>query len=124
MASHCLLYTVTGGREVFYAAVDRETDRVWTSPTKEGAQRQAQDAGMDNFTERMISKDALLESLGVADDHHLRDGHNRTERPPREVAPAPKSPAPWFVAGEGHDGAAPAAQNFPLPRRLKGGKSG
>src|SRR5471032_2064923 len=106
METHCLLYTVTGGREVFYAAVDRETDRVWTSPTKEGAQRQAQDAGLDNFTERTITKEALLASMGVADDHHLSLHSDRTERPPREETPEPKSPAPWFVAGEGHDGAA------------------
>ncbi len=119
MASHFLLYTVTGGREVFYAAVDRETERVWTSPTKEGALRQAQDAGMgDNFTERMISKSAFLESMGVVEDHHSLRPADHQEHVPREEAP--KSPTSWFAPGEGH--VEPMKGSAPLPRRLKSGK--
>lgn len=130
MSKHYFIYTVTGGHEVFYAAVDRDTDRVWTAPTKEVAHRQAQEAGLETFTERLISKDALLQSLGIDSERRLAIDPEQSRR--REPDPPPPSKTPWFVAGEGSEDAPDAPQKFPrLPamggrrksRRMKGGKS-
>jgi hypothetical protein len=121
MAEHYFIYTVTGGHEVFYAAVDRSTGRVWTAPTKEVAHRQARDAGLETFTERVISKDALLESLGIHNDRRAPVEPDRS--PPREQDVSAASKTPWFVAGDGTTDSE-TAQSLPRLPSLRGkGKS-
>ena len=119
MSDHYFIYTVTGGHEVFYAVVERATGRVWTAPTKEVAHRQAREAGLTTFTERIIAKDALLESLGIHNDHRLRIDPKKPPR--REPDPPPSSKTPWFVAGEGGaEGTGP--QKVPQLPSMKGRK--
>jgi hypothetical protein len=98
MSKPYFIYTVTGGHEVYYAAVDRETGRVWTAPTKEVCHKQAREAGFDTFTERVISKENLLESLGIHDDHAMRIEAAK----PAPIEKSPPSRTPWFVAGDGN----------------------
>lgn len=102
------LYTVTGGRETYYAAVDWESGRVWTSPTKDGARRQATEAGVTTLKEIAITRDAFLREMGVS-DLKLR---TPTEAAPHHVPleyPRPKAQpthaeAPWFIPGAGDAG--------------------
>ena len=82
----------------FYAAIDRATGRVWTAPTKEVAHRQAQEAGLKTFTERVISKDNLLESLGIEHDQPMRVDPGTTSHERPAYVPPP-SKTPWFIAG-------------------------
>ena len=94
MEEQYFLYTVTGLREPFYAAVDHDTGRAWTSPTKDGAIRQGREAGIENFLERTITREKFLRSLGIENDPQPRIHHDTTHIEP---AKKPASPAPWFT---------------------------
>lgn len=103
MPTCCVLYTVTGGREPIYAAVDRATGRFWTSPSYDGAKRQAIDAGMDdNFIERRISKEAFLESMGVK--HEPPASIPMPAPKPQPVKKKKRSIFDWFVSPSGDRG--------------------
>jgi len=112
-----VLYTVTGQRELHYAAVDHETGRVWTAPNKEGAIRQAQDAGLEGFTEKTTSHERLMREMGLGGNLRLGNASpqvGRPEKPPTR-RPARPAPMPWFVPGAGDDLASTTPSPIPRP---------
>ncbi len=126
MSKPFILYTVSGPREPYYAAVDWETGRLWTSPTPDGAVRQARDAGLMDFTEQNISRDMLLKKLGVGSAPAITPSResdwNRMKeadaaRKSRKTAPPTSSQ--WFVPGDGFAGA-DVCPPTPLNARSRG----
>jgi hypothetical protein len=132
MAKEYVLYTVQGVRELYYAAIDWETGKVWTAPTKDVARRMAREAGLTVCTEETISKDDLMRSLGFGRTLKLRPSDEAekphtalfTDHEPPSDAPAakPGSPSAWFVPASGEVELG-AAERFPqLPKTSKHGK--
>jgi hypothetical protein len=122
MNEQYFLYTVTGLREPFYAAVDLETGRAWTSPTKDGALRQAKDAGIEGLVERTITRERFLRSLGIENEPAMRIDRHSGQAADSTQRQSKPSAGSWFVPGENaaRDGGGPVS--FPIPRRLKPGK--
>ena len=122
MADLNLLYTVTCRREPFYAVVEPGSGRVWTAPTKDGAMRQARDAGITEFTERTITRENFLRSLGITDEPPVRARSEPESHQQPAPAPDPSSPGSWFVAGAGGLDADSFSQDFSMPRSFRSGK--
>jgi hypothetical protein len=121
MAEQYFLYTVTGLREPFYAAVDQETGRAWTAPTKDGAIRQASEAGIEGFIEQTITREKFLRSLGIepslAPKIHRDSGVPRHD--PTPVRPGATPPGTWFIADEEAVDDDTNGKSLSIPPRLK-----
>ncbi|HET6246617.1 MAG TPA: hypothetical protein VFE47_02875 [Tepidisphaeraceae bacterium] len=101
MEEQYYLYTVTGLREPFYAAVDQTSGRAWTAPTKDGAIRQAREAGIEGFIEQTITREKFLRSLGIESGPRPRAASNTIPHPnPTPPSPSPASATSWFVVDE------------------------
>ena len=125
MTAQYILYFVTGGREVYYAAVDTGTGRAWTAPTKDGAIRQAREAGLESFIEKSISRNELLRSLGIGGDLKIHEANIPTRAAPlpdhESQTPHP-APGAWFVAGGDHPTGSGLDENFSMPRLMRNTK--
>jgi hypothetical protein len=120
MGEQYFLYTVTGLREPFYAAVDHDTGRAWTAPTKDGAIRQAREAGIEGFIEQTITREKFLRSLGIESEprpriHRDPSPHHDPTPPAPEAAP----PGTWFVAGDDAVDDDSNGKMLSIPARLK-----
>lgn len=123
MSAFFTLYTVHSERDVYYAAVESETGRVWTAPNKEGAVQQARQAGLTRYVEKAITRHDLPRVLGFDRPHLHRPPREESPAHPAAPAPPPRgSPAAWFVPGDGSAVERPADVRFPqTPAPLRKG---